>query len=450
MNKEIIVPDFLKQIAEKAACPIYIVGGYVRNSLLGLKRSDIDICGSLLPEELNIDGIDNIKIVPVNRRLGTAVITDGAEEYEYTPFRSESYGSGGEHTPQSVTFGATIEEDARRRDFTAGSVYYNVLDGEFIDPYNGIEDIYDRVLRSADPEYTLGDDGLRLMRLARIAAETGFSIEKNTFDTAVACGDRLKDISPERKRSELDKILAADLKYGIPDAHYRGVELLKQLGLWKYIIKEVDDMDGMAQNPLYHKYDCLEHSLMAVRYAPPSVRLAALLHDIGKPVCFHSCGNTYAHAEVGAGMVKDILGQKGLKYPNSVVSRVAELVRLHMYDMSGKTKTNKLKIFLAEHFDLIPELVQLIEADGRATGVREIVSPCRFTILYNELKQSGAPVKMSDLAVGGAEVEAAGFKGKQISEVLYELWRECIIDPSLNTSDILREKITKRKKKYRV
>ncbi|MCH5164178.1 MAG: CCA tRNA nucleotidyltransferase [Clostridiales bacterium] len=444
-SKKIEIPPLLMQIASEAACPIYIVGGYIRNSLLGLPKSDIDICGQLLPDELNVSA----KVIPVNRRLGTALITDGVESYEYTPFRCESYGDGGEHTPQNVTFGATIEEDARRRDFTAGSVYYNVLSGEFIDPYGGLDDIYNRVLRSADPDFTLSDDGLRLMRLARIAAETGFTIGKETFEAAIRCRDRLKDISPERKRQELDKILTADLKYGIKDAHYRGVELLKELKLWEFIIKEVDDMDGMAQNPLYHKYDCLEHSLMAVRFAPPDVRLAALLHDIGKPVCFKRDGNTYAHPVVGADMVKNILGQNGLKYPNSVLNRVSELVKLHMYDMGGKTRENKLKVFIAEHFDLIPDLVSLIEADGWATGTREVISPHRFTIVYNKLIESGAPIKISDLCISGDDVAAAGFRGKQIATQLYELWHDCVIDPSLNMPDKLKEKIVRRKKKLK-
>lgn len=443
---KIYIPPLLAKIAEEAACPIFIVGGYIRNSLLGMEKSDIDICGSLLPDELGVSA----KVVSVNKRLGTALITDGVESYEYTPFRCESYGSGGEHSPKDVTFGATIEEDARRRDFTAGSVYYNVLSGEFIDPYGGIDDIYSKVLRSAEPDFTLSDDGLRLMRLARIAAETGFTIEKETFEAAIRNRDKLKDISPERKRQELDKILTADLKYGIKDAHYRGVELLKQLRLWEFIIKEVDDMDGMAQNPLYHKYDVLEHSLMAVKFAPPQVRLAALLHDIGKPVCYKKDGNTYFHQLEGAEMVKDVLGQNGLKYPTSVINRVSELVELHMYDMSGKTRNNKLKIFVAQHFDLIPDLVSLIEADGMATGVRNVVKPHRFTTIYDELIESGAPIKLSDLKINGADVEAAGFKGKQISEELNRLWRECVINPSLNTTEILKEKISRRKIKLKV
>lgn len=441
-GNKIEIPPFLRKVAQQAACPIFIVGGYIRNSLLGLPKSDIDICGALLPDQLNIDA----KIVPVNRRLGTALITDGIECYEYTPLRKESYGSGGNHSPQDVTFGVTVTEDARRRDFTAGSVYYDILSEEFIDPYDGIKDIYGKILRSADPYFTLNDDGLRLMRLVRIAAETGFDIDKKTFTVAKECRQRLKDISPERKRQELDKILVADLKYGVNDAHYRGVCLLKELGLWEYIIKEVADMDGIAQNPLYHRYDCLGHSLMAVKYAPPAVRLAALMHDIGKPICMKRDGNTYAHAEVGAQMARDALGQKGLKYPNEVVNRVCELISIHMYDMSGRTRRNKVKFFLAQHFNLALDLIDLIIADGKATGAKEVKLPHRFTSIYGELIESGAPIKITDLKINGKDIEEAGFFGKEIANELYQLWRECVIDPSLNTAEKLKEKIARRKK----
>lgn len=443
---DIEIPPFLKKISLQAACPIYIVGGYIRNSLLGLKKGDIDICGKLLPDELNIEA----QIIPINKKLGTALITDGIESYEYTPLRSESYGDGGEHSPERVMFGVSIKEDAHRRDFTSGSVYYDVLGGEIIDPYGGIDDIKNGILRSADPDYIFSDDGLRLMRLARIAAETGMTIDGDTFNAAVKYRDRLKDISAERKRQELDKILGADIKYGIFEAHYRGSELLKDLKLWEFIIKEVADMDGVKQNPLYHKYDCLEHSLMTVRYAPYRVRLAALMHDIGKPICMLKSGNTYAHPNEGANMVKRILGQNGLKYPNKIVNKVTELVKLHMYDMNGNTKPNKLKVFIAEHFDLIPELVELIIADGKATGMEKHNEPHRFTVMYDELIKSGAPIKISDLKISGNDLEAEGIKGKQIAILLNELWRECLFDPSLNTADKLKEKISRRKKRFKV
>lgn len=446
MNAMIEIPPFLRKLAMTADCPIYVVGGYIRNSLLSLPKSDIDICGVLLPHELNVDAT----IIPVNKRLGTALITDGVECYEYTPLRQESYGEGGKHTPSEVTFGVSILEDAHRRDFTAGSVYYDIKNNEFIDPYGGLEDIRNRVLRSKDPYFTLSDDGLRLMRLARIAAETGFGIDEKTFEVAIKCKDRLKDISAERKRQELDKILVADTKYGIKGAHYRGVKLLKQLQLWEYIIPEVADMDGVEQNPKYHMYDCLEHSLMAVKFAPPNVRLAALLHDVGKPVCQKKDGNTYAHAEVGAKMVKKVLGQSGLKYSNETTNTVSELVRLHMYDMSGLTKLNKLKIFVAENFEYIPDLVDLILADGKATGKHEITLPHRFTTVYKMLVEQNAPIKITDLAIDGSVVAHAGFKGKQISQELYALWRECVIDPSLNTEEKLKEKISRRIKRLRV
>ncbi len=440
------LPPLLVKIAATSACPVYIVGGYIRNSLLGLPKSDIDICGSLLPDNLNVDA----KVVPVNKRLGTAIITDGVESYEYTPFRYESYGSGGEHCPKQVSFGASLYEDARRRDFTAGSVYYDIKKKEFIDPYGGLNDIKNRTLRCVDPDFTFEDDGLRLMRLCRIAAETGFEVDKSTADAAKRNRAKLRDISPERKRQELDKILTADLKYGVPEAHYRGVELLKELKLWEFIIKEVADMDGVAQNPLYHKYDCLEHSLMAVRYAPPDIRLAALVHDIAKPVCMKRDGNTYLHNIVGAEMVKKALGQEGLKYPNATVSRISELVRLHMYDMGGKTKGGKVKIFVATHFELIPDLVALIKADGKATGQKDIAPVHRFETVYDEIVKTHVPTSLNDLAVNGDDVVAAGISGKDVASALGELWRMCILNPTLNDKQTLKEKIAFIKRKIKV
>lgn len=440
------LPPLLKKIAATSNCPIFVVGGYIRNSLLGLEKSDIDICGSLLPDELGVDA----SVVPVNKRLGTALITDGVESYEYTPFRNESYGDGGNHIPKAVTFNATLIEDARRRDFTAGAVYYNTKTDEFVDPYGGLDDIERKVLRCADPDFTFADDGLRLMRLARIAAETGFTIDEATFAAARRNREKLKDISPERKRQELDKILNADLKYGVGDAHYRGVELLKELGLWEFVIKEIADMDGVKQNPLYHKYDCLEHTLMAVRYAPPKVRLAALVHDIAKPVCLSRDGNTYLHHEVGAELVKKVLGQEGLKYPLATINRVSSLVRLHMYDMSGKTKTGKVKLFVAKNFELIPDLVALIKADGRATGMKEIPPLHRFEIVYEDIKATHVPTSLSALNIRGEEVVAAGFSGNQVALVLDELWRMCILNPELNDRATLKEKITWLKRKMKV
>ena len=438
------VPPFIRRLAATAKCKIYIVGGFIRNAALNLGNTDIDICGALLPEELGVDA----EVIPINKRLGTALITDGVTKAEYTPRRKESYGPGGEHSPLAVSFGATIAEDVRRRDFTAGSVYYDVSEDRFVDPYGGLADIADRILRAKDPEFTFADDGLRLMRLCRLAAETGFSIDGNTAAVAKKFAHRLKDISPERKKAELDRILVADFKYGVKDAHYRGLCLMREFGLWQYVLPSVAAMDGVKQNPKYHLYDVMEHSFMAVRYAPADVRLAALMHDVGKPPCMAKDGNTYNHPQVGAEIVKVELGQNGLKYPNAVVEEVALLTRLHMYDMQGNAKESKVRIFVAEHFDIIPKLVALIKADGKATGTKEEIITHRFTVVYKKLIEENAPVKLSMLKVDGNDVVASGIKGKQVSETLKLLWRECILDPTRNDRRLLLGRIKREAKRH--
>lgn len=434
---EINVPPFIQKLADTAKCNIYIVGGYIRNALTGLGETDIDICGELLPEELGVDA----NIVPVNKRLGTAIITDGVTVTEYTPLRKESYGCGGEHSPLAVSFGASLQEDVKRRDFTAGSVYYDVKNKRIIDFFGGINDIKTKVLRAQNPEFTFDDDGLRLMRLCRLAAETGFSVDESTASAAKKYACRLKDISPERKKCELDKILAADKKYGVKDGHYRGLYLLRELGLWQYVLPSVAAMDGVKQNPKYHRYDVMEHSFVAVKNAPTEIRLAALMHDVGKPPCMQKFGNTYAHAQIGAEIVRRELGQNGLRYPNAVVDEVALLTSLHMYDMQGNARESKVRIFVAEHFDIIPKLVELIKADGIATGTKVRIQKHRFTTVYEQLLSQHAPVKLSMLAVNGNDVVSEGITGKDVNSVLHTLWRECIISPELNDREYLLRRI---------
>ena len=125
----------------------------------------------------------------------------------------------------------------------------------------------------------------------------------------------------------------------------------------------------MAQNPLYHKYDVLEHTFQTVRFAPPDIRLAALMHDIGKPYCMNKFGNMHGHEKVSENIVRYTFGEYGLRFPNSVIDEVAWLCANHMYDRDGKTKEAKVRIFVAKNFELIDKLVELINADRLATGL---------------------------------------------------------------------------------
>lgn len=434
---DIFIPEAVKRLAAAAGTPIYLVGGCVRNAFGNLGDTDVDLCGPLIATALNLPRGARVKIV--NYRLGTALISFMGGNYEYTPFRLEKYAEGGGHTPVEVKFTTSLEADAMRRDFTVNSIYVNASTGEVKDPVGGIADIERKVLRSYSPERTFASDGLRLLRLARIAAETGYKIDGATARAAIAAAENLKDISGERKRDELEKILHADQKYGVADAHYRGLKLMCKLGLLPYILEPLDGADSVPQNPEYHEYDVLEHTLRTVKAAPPSVRLAALMHDIGKPYCYRMYGNFHGHETPGEVITRDILGQRYLRYPKETVERVAALVANHMYDAAGNTREGKLRMFIVKHFDMIDDLVALIKADKIATGKvsAEDIGPSRILQLRDKMLDEGVPFTLSDLDISGADVTDMGYEGPAVGEILEDIFGKCVANPKLNNREWL-------------
>ncbi len=431
MNIE--VPTWLVKLVRENEVPIYLVGGYVRNAVCGLPPSDIDIAGRAMPEQLVLPR--GFFFATRYKRMGTALIKHRYikdAEAEYTPFRTEKYAPGGGHTPTEVSFDAEICDDAARRDFTVNSIYYNIVTGEITDFYDGVKDAENRLLRAYDPAKVFASDGLRLMRLVRIAAETGFDIDKATEESARSFAPLLADITPNRKRDELLRILSADTAYGVEDAHYRGLTLIRDYGFLPYIIPELAALDGLAQPAKYHKYDALEHTFRVVRACPPHLRLAALLHDVGKAECVKRNGNMHGHEVVGAEMTERILGQSGMKMPAKEIDRVCRLVRNHMYDKERKTRDGKMLVFCAREFDILDDLSVLIDADGIGKGTDDRPEPNRLPEFKARLIESGAPVKPSDLRINGADLMSMGYEGAEIKSKLSELHAACVLDPALN------------------
>ena len=432
---EIFVPENLKKLASLSGQSIYITGGYLRNAICGLGKTDIDLCGPVVATALGLP--KNCYIKTVNFRLGTSIIRFEDEEYEYTPFRTESYSEGGSHSPSYVSFTSDIRLDARRRDFCCNSLYYDIKKGELLDFSGGVSDCENKILRSKNPDEIFSSDGLRLMRLCRIAAETGFKIESKTGAAALKHAALLKDISPERKRDELVKILNADRKYGVENAHYRGLKLMQKLGLFQYVVPRLAECDGVEQNPEYHKYDVLEHILQTVRFADPSVRLAALFHDIGKPYCQKTFGKMHGHEVASARAAKDALGQFGLRFPSEVVEETEKLCRLHMYDMNGQTSEGKVRLFIAHNADIIDKLILLIKADRAGSGLRDVPSEHRFEKIKAQMLLGGTPFSQADLNIDGVKLMEIGYKGAAIGAILAEIHDKCILDPHLNTAEWL-------------
>ncbi|MCH5162941.1 MAG: CCA tRNA nucleotidyltransferase [Clostridiales bacterium] len=418
---------------------IYIVGGYVRNALCGYKCTDIDIAGPVPAQGLKLP--PRAAMTMVNHRMGTAEISYNGVKLEYTPFRVEVYNEGGEHTPSQVFFTTDINADAVRRDFTCNAIYYDVKRDEIIDPLGGVKDCEVKLLRGCNKR-VFESDGLRLLRLVRLAAQLGFKIEGETALAAKSMGFQLNDITTERKRAELDKILYADTVNGIENAHYRGLRLLKQLDLWKHLIPEIADCDGLVQPAAYHKYDVMEHSFQCVRYAPPmtNLRLAALLHDVGKAYSFKNFGNFHGHEKCSEIQSRIILNR--MRYPKDVIEQISRLCALHMYDMRGDTREAKIRVFVAKNYDILDKLVALIRADRLATGMmnaEDAKAPHRFETVREKMIAEGAPILKRSLKISGKDLSEMGFEGAAISQALEYLWRECVITPANNNSEWLKK-----------
>lgn len=413
---------------------LYAVGGFCRDKLLGLEPRDLDICAKLTVKE--VEKVLSNTDFAVHRqypRLGTACVSCRGFTAEYTCFRTDSYREGsGEHHPADVAFTTDINLDAARRDFTANAVYFDPLTGEYVDPKGGIKDIADKVLRAADnPERVFSEDGLRILRLVRFAAETGFGVDGATMRAARKFASQVADIVPERILAELDKIFVADTAYpalGVRDGHVRGLALLDELGLVELLLPELAALKGLAQNPKYHRYDAYRHSVETYAVAPPEIRWAALLHDVGKQICFERDGNMYRHAETGA---EALAGRfAALRMPKARAKRITELVRWHMVDLAGDMSENKLRRFVAEHADTVRDLAALKRADGYATCGHP-VERVRLEEIYDAMLSDGTPMKISDLPVDGKDAEAAGLVGRDIGTAVRELWECAVLDPAL-------------------
>lgn len=422
-------------LAELFGGNLYVVGGAVRDALCGKTPSDVDLAAPFSREkvELLLKNSD-FRVRVESPRLGTLKIFRGNESFEYTAFRVDSYAAGGRHAPSEVRFTEDIKEDAARRDFTVNAVYYDIKRGEVVDPLDGVADMRNMTLRTCkSPEKTLGEDGLRLMRLVRIAAETGFIIEKETYETARKCAPLLADISVERIREELLKILTADLKNGVPDAHYRGLKLMLSLGLFEYAVPELIENKGFPQNAEHHRYDVLEHIFQSVRFAAPSVRLAALFHDVAKARCKKEFGSMHDHPAVGSVMTDEIM--RRLKFSNAERERVVRLVGIHMYDLECKASENKLRRFIQKNFDLIDDLISLKNADGsaRGFGTEENPSGVRIGTLRDKMVAEGIPMTVKELSVSGADLIDAGIPENRRSDALRTLLTATATDPALRT-----------------
>jgi poly(A) polymerase/tRNA nucleotidyltransferase (CCA-adding enzyme) len=445
-----IIPEEVSRVTttlKKANFKAYLVGGCVRDLLLGLKPKDWDITTDAKPEDIQ----SLFEHTFYENDYGTVgIVNDGVkdktlETIEVTPFRLDGSYSNARH-PDSVTFAKTLDEDLMRRDFTINAIAYDQQEGSLIDPYKGQSDIKDKVIRAVgEPSRRFNEDALRILRAIRLATELDFTINANTLGFIRNTSDLLEKVSKERIRDEFSRIVAsANPKWGL--------QMLQKLDILKCIAPELEKGVGIEQNQA-HKYDVWEHLLGAVQGAANKgfsfeVRLAALFHDVGKPHTRRIGGkNTkytfYGHEVVGARIVKKTL--QDLKFSLETIKTVTTLVRYHMFfsDTEIITHTAVRRLLARVGKENIEELMNLRICDRIGMG-RPKEEPYRFRkykAMLEEVQRD--PVSVGMLTISGDEIMNVTHEtpGPRIGWILHALLEEVLEDPSLNNKKYMEDRV---------
>jgi len=406
-----------KSILEKlnaSGFDAYLVGGCVRDSLMGLSCHDYDITTNALPFEISQVFSGN-KIIDVGIKHGTVTVIIDSEPFEITTFRKDGEYKDNRH-PENVTFSNSLAEDLSRRDFTVNSICYNPNVG-YIDLFDGRNDINNKIIKTVgNLDKRFNEDALRILRALRFSAVLGFEIDKKTSLAIHKNAHLLKNISAERITSELMKMLVGVNIFQI---------LMEYFDVFSIIIPEIAPMYKFDQRNKYHKYDLWEHTCHVVDNIKNELplRLAALLHDIGKPQTFfenETGGHFYGHAHVSYEMTSKILTR--LKFDNKTKAKVEMLVRYHDGDIEPEVPRIKkmLSKFGNDFFDLI-ELKKadtLAQADFLKYRIDELAL---LEKIANEILSTKPCLTLKDLAVNGNDLIALGYTGREVGEILKEI-----------------------------
>ena len=435
---DLFIPEKLQDLARKAPFPLYAVGGAVRDALAGLPASpDLDLCAPADADDFSaLAAAAGLTVHGVYKNTGTVNLSDGRTKIEFTSFRTDKYRRG-EHAPCAVRFTKDIRKDALRRDFKCNAVYYDLCSGQILDPLGGVPEIADRQIsttRTADEVFS--EDGLRLLRLARQAAQLGFTPSVECLIGAKLNADRIAKISAERIFAELTLLLHADEKYGRSYAHYDGLKLLDGIGVLCYILPELAAGKGLPQRRDFHDHDVLEHSFRTCKYADARIRLTALLHDVGKPAAYAETGKYHGHDVLGAAIARTVLER--LKAPGKTTDLACRLIALHMYDLDGKTRENKIRAFLVKNYEICTPLFLLKQADY--SGCKDDLHPCPTLVKWEQIlakmRAEGVPFSRKELAVRGNELHEI-VPREQTAEILTKLLLFCALDGTRNRREIL-------------
>ncbi len=432
-----VIRDFAA-VFRAAGFQCHLVGGAVRDILLGRPHTDYDIATDALPDQ--VMPLFR-RVIPTGLKHGTVTVHFKGTTFEVTTFRTETaYGDG--RRPDAVTFSPSITDDLARRDFTINAIAYDLLSDRVADPHEGRRDLRSRIIRAiGNPSERFREDGLRPLRACRFAAQLGFAVEEATRQAIPGSLDVLAMVSAERVRDELLKVLETAL----PSV---GFSLMKDTGILRVVLPELLEGVGIAQGS-FHCHDVFWHSLYACDAAPresPALRIAALLHDVGKP---RSQGTGtdgrptfYGHEKVSADLARGILER--LKLPNATVKEVVHLVAHHMFNYQEHWSDAAVRRLIARVGEgSINDIIALRRADQvgmcpqNAEHFPEGLS--EFARRVAEVMKSGRAFTLSKLSIDGNDIMTAlGLApGPRVGIILNELLQSVLEDPKLNEKEKL-------------
>ncbi|MBK1813427.1 CCA tRNA nucleotidyltransferase [Clostridium sp. YIM B02505] len=412
----------------------FIVGGCVRDNIRGVTPNDYDITTNALPEK--IQGLFD-KTIPTGIQHGTITVIVQGNSFEVTTYRID-----GEYIdnrrPESVQFVSDIREDLSRRDFTINAMAYNNNLG-LIDYFGGKDDISNKLIKAVgDPDKRFNEDALRMMRAIRFASQLSFDIEENTFSSIIKNNHLIKNISFERIRDEFIKIIMSDN----PSI---GLKLLADTKILKHIIPELDTCIGFDQHTPYHDKDIFNHTLSVVEKVPKVVhlRLAALFHDIAKPICFtldeNNIGHFYGHNNKGEHLSRKIF--RRLRMDNATSNMSCTLIKEHMNVLVNAKDVALKRMINRVGKDLVYDLFKLQRADilSSAPPFLYLEHVDKMESRITEILNSKAPLASKDLAINGNDlINELNLKpGKELGNLLSHLLEKVLKDPNLNTREIL-------------
>lgn len=437
MTENIVLPTNVEIIINRlsdAGFDAFVVGGCVRDILMGVEPHDWDICTSALPEE-----VKNIfeHVVPTGEKHGTVTVILDGEGFEVTTFRIDGISSDGRH-PDNVTFTRSLENDLMRRDFTINAMAFNPTVG-LVDLFGGWEDICDEIIRCVgNPDERFTEDALRMMRAIRFSAQKNFRIAGDTFNAIVRNASKIENVSFERIRDEIVKVITSDN----PEAFI----MFHTAGLLEHFTPELDAIFGFEQNNPHHVFDVGGHTLNAMREVGTDVsfRLAVLFHDVGKVNTISTDENGISHFIGHENESADIAERvmERLHFENDVRERVVKLIRFHMAEVAPTKASVKRwmnRIGSVEEFlDVMNFKIADASAQNPADFSKSFERIQECIALAVEIRDTGEVFSKKDLAVNGFDLIEIGVpQTRRMGEIFDALVELVIDDATRNTKENL-------------